>query len=109
MAADLAKLAPYIADPAFRQRVALAFLIVAREVRDEPDTTRGHDARRNHANAVLMRDTATHEQYAGLVLSHPTVIELDPSNASSIPDDTLLQAIRDSWNALANVADADSP
>jgi hypothetical protein len=103
MAAGLSKLAPIVAETIFRQRVALGFIIVAAEVRNEDPATSGHALRVNLANAVLMGDPASREHHAGLVATHPTVVELDPSNSSSITDGHIYTAVRQRWNALANV------
>jgi hypothetical protein len=103
VAAGLGKLAPIVAETAFRQRVALGFIVVAAEVRAEDPATNGHALRRRLADSVLMNDPANSERYAGLVATHPAVVELDPSNSSSITDDHIYTAVRERWNALANV------
>lgn len=97
--------AELVAAPAFRNRVAMAFYFVARNVFDESSGVPGHEQRERFARSIVLQDLDAFLQYAAMVATNQTIIENGPYDnpATGPTDGQIVAAVTAVWNTLAGV------
>lgn len=100
--------AELVAAPAFRNRVAMAFYFVARDVFAEGSGVAGHEQRVNFARSIILQDLDDFLRYAAMVATNQTIIDNGPyANPATGPTDTqIVAAVTAMWSRLAGVPDA---
>lgn len=97
--------AELVATPAFRNRVAMAFYFVARDVFVEDPAVPGHEQRDRFARSIVLQDIDAFLQYAAMTATNQTIIANGPyTNPATGPTDAqIVAAVTDMWDTLAGV------
>lgn len=98
-----ATLESLLANPDFREGVALSLVLVADEIRAEDQTTKGHVQRLDFARTVLVDPPRYHDPMMRAVAAR-YLAKRSPIQISLMPPDEMVQAVADAVDLLAGVS-----
>jgi hypothetical protein len=89
---------------ALKERINMAFNIIAHEMILESSDTEHHILRHNHANMILQLQKERIDAFVEGIFAAPAIQNSFVTSPEQITDEQILESVRQVWNSLIGIS-----